>query len=82
MTRPGNSPSQAGFESRIFRSRGGRLNHKASEAVSKEGKDEEDGQDSGTEGQHLEQDHTGQTTMGVSGGGLHSAVGGQIRSEV
>ena len=36
MTRPGNFPSQAGFEPRIFRSRGGRLNE-ASEAVSKSG---------------------------------------------
>ena len=27
MTRPGKIPSQAGFEPRIFRSRGGRLNH-------------------------------------------------------
>ena len=26
-TRPGNIPAQAGFEARIFRSRGGRLNH-------------------------------------------------------
>ena len=33
MTRPGKIPSQAGFEPRAFRSRGGRLNHKASEAV-------------------------------------------------
>ena len=31
-TRPGKIPSQAGFEPRIFRSRGGRLNHKANEA--------------------------------------------------
>ena len=27
MTRPGKIPSQAGFEPRIFRSRGGRFNH-------------------------------------------------------
>ena len=33
MTRPGKIPSQARFEPRIFRSRGGRLNHKANEAV-------------------------------------------------
>ena len=33
MTRPGKIPSQAGFEPRIFRSRGGRLNHWAKEAV-------------------------------------------------
>ena len=33
MTRPGNFTSQAGFEPRIFHSRGGRLNHKANEAV-------------------------------------------------
>ena len=33
MTRPGKIPSQAGFEPWIFRSRGGRLNHKANEAV-------------------------------------------------
>ena len=32
MTRPGKIPSQAGFEPRIFRSRGGRLNHLANEA--------------------------------------------------
>ena len=30
---PGKLPPQAGFESRIFRSRGGRLNHYADEAV-------------------------------------------------
>ena len=33
MTRPGKIPSQAEFEPRIFLSRGGRLNHQASEAV-------------------------------------------------
>ena len=33
MTRPGKIPAQAGFEPRIFRSRGGRLNHEASEAI-------------------------------------------------
>ena len=33
MTRPGKIPSQAGIEARIFRSRGRRLNHKASEAA-------------------------------------------------
>ena len=33
MTRPRKIPSQAGFEPVIFRSRGGRLNHQASEAV-------------------------------------------------
>ena len=33
MTRPGKIPSKAGSEPRIFRSRGGRLNHKANEAV-------------------------------------------------
>ena len=33
MTRPGKIPSQAGFEPRIFRSRGGRLNRWASDAV-------------------------------------------------
>ena len=36
MTRPGKiSTEQAGFEPRIFRSRGGRLNHWANEAVSR-----------------------------------------------
>ena len=35
MTRPGKIPSQAGFEPRIFRSRGRRLNHLANEAVTK-----------------------------------------------
>ena len=33
MTRPGKIPSQVEFELRIFRSRGGRLNHLANEAV-------------------------------------------------
>ena len=33
MTRPGKIPSQAGFEPRIFRFRGGRLYYQASEAV-------------------------------------------------
>ena len=33
MTRSGKIPSQAGFEPRNFRSRGGRLNHLASDAV-------------------------------------------------
>ena len=33
MIRPRRIPSQAGFELRIFRSRGGRLNHLANEAV-------------------------------------------------
>ena len=33
MTRPGKIPSQAGSEPGIFHSRGGRLNHSASEAV-------------------------------------------------
>ena len=33
MTRPGKIPTQAGFEPGIFRCRGGRLNHLASEAV-------------------------------------------------
>ena len=33
MTRPGQIPLQAGFESRIFRSRGGRISHKANEVV-------------------------------------------------
>ena len=33
MTRPQKIPAQAGFEPGTFRSRGGRLNHKASEAV-------------------------------------------------
>ena len=33
MTRPGKIPSRAGFEPRIFCSRGGRLNHLANEAV-------------------------------------------------
>ena len=33
MTRPGKIPLQAGCEPRIFRSRGGRLNHLANEAV-------------------------------------------------
>ena len=33
MTRHGKIPSQSGFKPRIFRSRGGRLNHYASEAV-------------------------------------------------
>ena len=33
MTRPGKIPSQAGFELRTFRFRGGRLNHLANEAV-------------------------------------------------
>ena len=33
MTRPGKVPSQAGFELRTFRFRGGRLNHLASETV-------------------------------------------------
>ena len=33
MTRLGKIPSQEGFEPRIFRSRGGRPNHKASDAV-------------------------------------------------
>ena len=33
MTRPGKIPSQAGFELRTFRFRGGRLNHLAKEAV-------------------------------------------------
>ena len=37
MTRPGKISSQAGFEPRIFRSRGGRLNHLANEAVRWEG---------------------------------------------
>ena len=35
MTRPAKIPSQAGFEPWIFRSRGGRLNHLASEVVLK-----------------------------------------------
>ena len=34
MTRPGKIPSQVGFELRILRSRGGRLNHWANEALS------------------------------------------------
>ena len=33
MTRAGKTPSQAGFEPWIFRSRGGRFNHLANEAV-------------------------------------------------
>ena len=34
MTRPGNIPTEhVGIDSRIFRSRRGRLNHKANEAV-------------------------------------------------
>ena len=33
MTRPGKIPSPAGFEPRIFRSRGGRHNHLAIETV-------------------------------------------------
>ena len=33
MTRPGEIPLQAGFETRIFRSQSGRLNHEANEAV-------------------------------------------------
>ena len=33
MTRPGKIPSPAGFEPEILRSRGGRLNHYANEAV-------------------------------------------------
>ena len=33
MTRPGKIPAQAGFQPLIFHSRGGRLNHKANEAV-------------------------------------------------
>ena len=33
MTRSGKIPSPAEFEPRIFRSRGGRLNHKANEAL-------------------------------------------------
>ena len=33
MTRPGKIPAQAEFETGIFRSRGGRLNHKANESV-------------------------------------------------
>ena len=33
MTRPGKIPSQAGFDPRIFRSRGGHLNHSVPEAV-------------------------------------------------
>ena len=33
MTRPGGIPVQAGIEPRIFRCRGGRLNHYANEAV-------------------------------------------------
>ena len=33
MTRPGKIPAQAGFEPRIFHSRGGRLNHQANELV-------------------------------------------------
>ena len=33
MTRPGKIPSPAGFEPRIFRSRGGRLNHSSNDAV-------------------------------------------------
>ena len=33
MTRPGKIPAQAGFEPGTFRSRGGRLNHQANEAV-------------------------------------------------
>ena len=37
MTRPGKIPSPAGFEPRIFRSRGGRLRHLANEAVSTNG---------------------------------------------
>ena len=36
MTRPGNIPSQEGFEPGIFRSWGGRLNHQASEAAGSE----------------------------------------------
>ena len=35
MTRPGKIPSQLGFEPRIFRSRGGHLNHQVNEAVSR-----------------------------------------------
>ena len=37
MIRPGKIPPQARFEPRIFRSRGGRLNHYATEAVQKKG---------------------------------------------
>ena len=33
MTRPGNIPAQAGIELRVCLSRGGRHNHKASEAM-------------------------------------------------
>ena len=39
MTRPGKILSQVGFEPRIFRSRGGRLNHEANEAVKEEGRE-------------------------------------------
>ena len=35
MTRPGKIPSQSGFEPRIFRPRGGHLDHNASEVASK-----------------------------------------------
>ena len=35
MTRPGKTPSQAGFEPRIFCSRGRRLNHEVGEVVTK-----------------------------------------------
>ena len=37
MTLTGKIPPQAGFEPRIFRSRGGRLNHQANEAVRERG---------------------------------------------
>ena len=37
MTRPRKIPCQAGFELRIFRSRGGRLNHQANEEMSARG---------------------------------------------
>ena len=39
MTRPGKIPSQAGFELRTFRFRGGRLNHLANGAVDAENED-------------------------------------------
>ena len=50
MTRPGKIPSPAVFEPGIFRSRGGRLNHLASEAVTEKkerGKEVERGRGGG-----------------------------------
>ena len=45
MTQLGKLPSQAGFEPGIFRSRGGRLNHKANEAADDDNDDANDGCD-------------------------------------